>query len=152
MSSVDFVVYDDRESPSLLVEAKALTDRSEKWARKMRRNLSVHGSLPEAPFFLLALPDQFFLWGDHSRLDPMASPSYTADAEPLLTPYFDRAEVSSERAGGATFELIVWTWLLRVTQSPSPDALPERFREWVLSTGLFDAVRNGRIEQSGIPA
>jgi hypothetical protein len=151
-SSVDFVVQDKQGNPALLVEVKALRDRSEDWARKMRRNLSVHGPLPDAPFFLLALPDRFFLWTDHSQLDPMDRPSHAIDAEPLLAPYFDRAEVSPERAAGATFELIVWTWLQRILQSPSPDALPDRSREWLLDTGLFEALRNGRIEQRGIPA
>jgi hypothetical protein len=151
-SSVDFVVHDKEGNPTLLVEGKALRDRSEDWARKMRRNLSVHGSLPGAPFFLLALPDRFFLWTDHSQLDPMARPSHTINAAPLLAPYFARADVSAEQAAGATFELIVWTWLQRILQSPTPDALPEQSREWLLDTGLFEALRNGHIEQSGIPA
>jgi hypothetical protein len=152
-SSVDYIVNDEKGYPSLLVEVKALPDRSEQWARKMRRNLSVHSPLPEAPFFLLALPDQFFLWVDHAHLDPTAPPSYTVDAKPLLSPYFDRAGLSPEKAAGATFELIVWTWLLRIIQSPSSDALPEGDGEWLLDTGLFEAIQGGHIEQkSGIPA
>lgn len=82
----------------------------------------------------------------------MAHPSHTINAEPLLAPCFNRADVSAEQAAGATFELIVWTWLQRILQSPSPDALPERSRKWLLDTSLFEALRNGRIEQSGIPA
>lgn len=151
-SSVDFVVQDKQGNPALLVEVKALRDRSEDWARKMRRNLTVHGHLPEAPFFLLALPDRLFLWTNHSQVDPMAPPARMIDAEPLLVPYFNRAKVTPEKAAGATFELIVWTWLQRILQSPSSDALPEQYREWLLDTGLFDAIRNGRIENSGIPA
>jgi len=82
----------------------------------------------------------------------MAPPARMIDAEPLLVPYFNRAKVTPEKAAGATFELIVWTWLQRILQSPSSDALPEQYREWLLDTGLFDAIRNGRIENSGIPA
>jgi hypothetical protein len=85
-SSTDLIVHDDEDTPSLLVEVKALPNRSEQWARKMRRNLSVHGQLAEAQFFLLALPDRFYLWGTHSQLDPSAPPSRTINAEPLFRP------------------------------------------------------------------
>lgn len=149
---VDFTVHDKEGTPTLLVEVKALTGRSENWARQMRRNLSVHGPLPPAPFFLLTLPDQFFLWSNHSRLDPTAPPSSTIDAEPLLQPYFARAGISPDQMSGGTFELVVRTWLQRIIQAPNSDALPNQSREWVYETGLFDAIREGSIEQSGIPA
>lgn len=151
-SSTDFIVHDEEDTPSLLVEVKALSNRSEQWARKMRRNLSVHGQLPEAQFFLLVLPDHLYLWSNHSQLDPSAPPSRIINAKPILDVYFARAGVSPDQVTGATFELIIRTWLQRIVQSPTSDDLPEFSRDWLLDTGLFEAIRGGSVEQGRIPA
>lgn len=153
MASVtDFIVHDEEGNPSLLVEVKALTNRSEQWARKMHRNLVVHGRLPETQFFLLALPDHFYLWSNHSQLDPSAPPSVVINAEPILETYFTRAGVSPNQVTGATFELIVRTWLQRIVQSPTSTDLPEHSRDWMLDSGLFEAIQGGSVEQGRVPA
>ncbi|MFB6097714.1 MAG: hypothetical protein ABEK84_01080, partial [Salinibacter sp.] len=98
------------------------------------------------------LPDHFYLWSNHPQLDPSAPPSRAMNAERILEPYFARAGVSPDQIRGATFELIIRTWLQRIVQTPTSDDLPESSRDWLLDTGLFEAIRGGSVEKGRIPA
>jgi hypothetical protein len=51
---VDLIAYDQRGQALLLAIVKGSHDPSELWAAQYRRNLLAHGTLPAAPFFLIA--------------------------------------------------------------------------------------------------
>ena len=73
MRGVDFIAYDQVGQPILLVEVKSTHRTSEGWAAQFRRNLLEHGTLPTAPFFLIATPDQMYFWHQEDA-SPMDRP------------------------------------------------------------------------------
>ena len=69
----DIAVYSPNNELQLIVEVKNKIGATPEWAANMRRNLSIHSIVPYSPYFLLALPDYFYLWKD---------PSATLDLKP----------------------------------------------------------------------
>ncbi|HEX8684350.1 MAG TPA: hypothetical protein VF707_18685 [Ardenticatenaceae bacterium] len=66
----DLAVYTPDGELLLVVEVKNKRNASPEWAAQMRRNLLVHGMIPATLYFLLALPEYFFLWkGAHQSID-----------------------------------------------------------------------------------
>ena len=59
---IDFVAYDQLGQPVLLAKAKNTHKTSDPWAARFRSNLPGHGTLPRAPFFLIATPDYMYFW------------------------------------------------------------------------------------------
>jgi hypothetical protein len=57
----DIVVVSPDGRIQLVVEVKNHPGASEEWAADFRRNLVDHSILPQAEYFLLALPDHLFL-------------------------------------------------------------------------------------------
>ncbi len=57
----DLAVYDSQHQLVLVVEVKSIAGASPEWAARLRRNILAHGTFPNAPFFLVALPDRFYL-------------------------------------------------------------------------------------------
>src|SRR5438445_4266144 len=77
----------------LAVEVRSKRGVSREWASKLRCNLLAHGMNHPAAYFLLTLPDRFFLWkGSGHDLSELA-PSYEADSTALLAPYFERSQL-----------------------------------------------------------
>ena len=56
----DIFAFDRDGQLVLIAEAKSKRGTSINWAAKMRRNMFAHGLMPNAPYFLLALPDAAF--------------------------------------------------------------------------------------------
>src|SRR5687768_11362330 len=86
----DFAVYSPKGEIVLIVEAKVLTETSSGWATRTRRNILEHDVTPNSRFFLLALPDRFYLWKDASITPELVEPSYEIDAVPFLQPYYEK--------------------------------------------------------------
>src|SRR5439155_15396219 len=84
---VDIAVYSNDDTLQLVVEVKGKTAATPDWAAHMRRNLAAHLAIPSSPFFLLALPDHFYLWRNVSSPLAMVPPDYDIDPAPLLAPY-----------------------------------------------------------------
>src|SRR5687767_14768726 len=84
----DFVIRTQDDQILLIVEAKKRINASAEWAAQMRHNLIAHGALPPAPYFLLALPDKFFLW-KQQQTSQMVLPDYEFDADEALRPYLE---------------------------------------------------------------
>ncbi len=57
----DIVVHGPDGSLQLVVEVKNRPDASADWAARMFRNMMAHSVMPNAPFFMLALPSTFYL-------------------------------------------------------------------------------------------
>ncbi|HEY9597406.1 MAG TPA: hypothetical protein V6D33_07020 [Cyanophyceae cyanobacterium] len=142
----DIAVYGKDERLQLLVETKSKRSTSQDWAAKMRRNMYAHGLLPEAQFFLLALPDKFYLWKNIGLSTEIVNSSYEISSESFLQPYYTKAGVSLSEITGRSFELIVSAWLREVMGLQSADSLPQDYRDWFVSSGLFDAIQGGRLE------
>lgn len=147
---MDIAVYGKDKRLKLLVEIKMKYGTSISWAAKMRRNMYAHGLLPETDFFLLTLPDKFYLWKDVGILIEAIEPSYEINPQSFLEPYYRKANVSPSNITEASLELIISSWLTQIITVPSMDLLASDYKDWLIDSGLFDAIQGGYIESSGL--
>lgn len=140
----DLAIYDKNGQLVLVVEAKNKLNTTSSWATKMRRNILAHGLMPNARFFLLALPDRFYLWKDAGVVPEIVPPDYEINPKPFLRSYYNGDEISSNSLTGEGFELVVSSWLIKLLQL---DALPSELQDqdWLIKSGLFNAVKHGRL-------
>ncbi|MCB0180879.1 MAG: hypothetical protein KDI62_21805 [Anaerolineae bacterium] len=140
----DMAVYDKTGQLALVVEAKNKLGTSSNWATKMRRNILAHGLMPNTPFFLLALPDRFYLWKDAGIVPELVPPNYEIDPRPFLQSYYDGPEISLNSLAGESFELVISSWLSKLLQT---DILPPELQEqgWLIETGLFEVIKLGHL-------
>jgi hypothetical protein len=142
----DVGVFDRTGRLALVVEVKGRLGTTGAWAAKMRRNLVAHGVASGPEYFLLALPDRFYLWrGDGSAPEEIA-PTYEIDPTKLVAPYRALAGLSTTSPSERGFEIIVEAWLDDLL---SKDELPSELsaqEPWLPESGLFDALKGGRIE------
>ena len=141
----DIAVYGRDGLLKLLVEAKGKQGASSEWAARLRQNMYAHGQLPHVPYFLLALPDRFYLWREVEDLHMPIMPHYRADALPLLRPYLERAGTPSRKMTEQGLELAVSAWLEKLVGNHGQLASPQG-GQWLHTSGLLDAIRGGRVE------
>jgi hypothetical protein len=140
----DLSVSDRNGKLALVVEVKGKTNASPAWATALRRNILAHGTFPNAPYFLMAFPDKFYLWAGAEA--EQSDPTYTIDARPILQPYFDKAGVTADQISGQSLELIVASWLGELLHSrQAPETLDESL-QWLVESGLNDALSGGKFE------
>jgi hypothetical protein len=145
---VDFVAYDERGRPVLLVEVKSIHETSELWATRFRRNLLEHGTLPSTPFFLIATPERLYFWRqDATEEEP---PEFTMDATPELKPYFERFKQTPEGTGGEVLALILFSWLTDMAESGQSRVNEDSSLKWLSGSGLLEALKRARIELSAV--
>ena len=143
----DILAFDKFGQTALIVEATIKRGGSStNWAAKLRRNILAHDLLPNAPFFLLALPDNFYL-SDNSNTDSeMAEPIETVNPRPFLQPYYESFGVSPDGLTARSFEFIVQSWLERVLAAEKPQNLIGNNQDWLINSGLFDKLAGGRLQ------
>jgi hypothetical protein len=147
-NGVDFVAYDERGRPVLLVEVKSIHETSELWATRFRRNLLEHGTLPSTPFFLIATPERLYFWRqDAAEEEP---PQFTMDATPELKPYFERFKQTPEGTGGEVLALILFSWLTDMAESGQSRVNEDSSLKWLSGSGLLEALKRARIELSAV--
>lgn len=141
----DFVAYDSERKPVLVVEVRNKTGTNSEWAARTRRNMLAHGLIGgDIPYFLLALPDRFYLWKDNFLLQPV-KPDYEIDPSPYLMPYLANAGISVESLSGQGFELLIASWLNELLQQDSLPLVDGQNDQWLIESGLFDAIRKGYL-------
>ena len=145
----DIIAYDTNGKLTLVVEIKSKLGTSSQWAAKMRRNILAHGLLPSTPFFLLGLPDHFYLWKDNGIIPEVIMPTYEIEPGPFLQPYYEKSGLSLEIISGKSFELIVVSWLSEILGTSGQDFIQDS-QKWLIESGLFEAIRGGHIDL-GIP-
>jgi hypothetical protein len=117
----------------------------------MRRNLLAHGILPNAPYFLLALPDHFYLWKDARPPLDGEKPDYEIDSAAILEPYFEKIgfdmQQLNEQLNGASFELLLTSWLWELVRGTDlvDTYLASEANNWLVESGLLEAIRQGNI-------
>lgn len=142
----DVSVYDAQGQLIALVEVKHKFGTSREWAAKMRRNIAAHGLLPHVKYFLLALPDHFYLWKDVEPDTEEVIPMYDVNPRPFLQPYYEKIGLPPEQLSGTSFEMILTSWLGELQDIDAvPSHLPRETRQWLQETGLLDALRKGRL-------
>ncbi len=146
----DIAVYDKEGNVTLVVEVKNKTRASPDWAAQMRRNLAVHLGIPRSRFFLLALPDHFYLWQAITNPLDYVTPDYDVDPVPLLAGYVEDAPHTLSGMSEYGLTLAVLSWLTRVVRGTQVAGGPAPEQEWLFASGLYEAIRGGSIEAQDI--
>ncbi len=147
---VDIAVYRD-EQLQLVVEAKSKTDATTDWAARMRRNLVAHLAIPNSPFFLLALPDHFYVWRRVSSPLAVIPPDYDVDPTPLLSPYVTNGRESLRTISEAGLTLAVSSWLNELVASSLNEEKAETQQAWLFESGLYCAIEGGVVKPQAMP-
>ncbi|HUP24939.1 MAG TPA: hypothetical protein VNB06_18620 [Thermoanaerobaculia bacterium] len=142
----DLILYDRDGQLIAVAEVKNKVGTSREWAAQLRRNMLAHGGFRPVGFFLLATPDQLYVWRDAGKETVPFEPTYEIDARPVLQPYFSRAGIDPATVSGEAFELIVAAWLADLTRSPDAAERSTSEESWLTDSGFLGAVRNGRVE------
>ena len=145
----DAVVYDGEGKPVLVVEAKSRFDVTQRWAARTFRNLYAHGSVPDVPYFLLALPDTFYLWRDPGRkaLEAFVEgsreevpPDYTAPAWDAIRPYLGGKGVSPDEVSTYSMGMVANAFVADLLNSDlSRESVPADL-VWLFDSGLYEAI------------
>lgn len=141
----DIVVYSPNGQIVLVVESKNRLGASREWAAQLRRNIMAHGIMPDSPYFLLALPDRFYLWKNAGNTPDLVEPTYELDASPFIQSYFEAAKLSPQEIGGYAFDMIITVWLNQfIHWGLSPEA-PAETQQMIEDSGLHEALKNGKV-------
>ena len=109
----DIVAYDASGQLVLVVEVKNKTQHDKRMGDTNASQLLVHGLVANARYFLLAMPDRFYLWVDKQQPE-LVNPDYIIDPLPFLNPYFGMEGVP-EFLTEIGFEMVVEAWLSTLT-------------------------------------
>lgn len=142
----DLALYNRDGRLIAVAEVKNKSGTSSQWAAQLRSNVLAHGGFRSANFFLLITPDKLYVWKDAGIKPAVITPTYVVDAQPILKPYFEAADIKPDSINGSAFELVVGAWLgdlIRAEKSPPAASETEN---WLTESGLLDAVKNGRVE------
>lgn len=145
LKHIDIAVYSPDHELQLLVEVKSKTEATTEWAAHMRRNLAVHLSLPGSPYFLLALPDHFYLWKNVRALPTVTQSDYDIDPEPFLAPYVDAAHQSLRTLSDQGLMLAVSAWLTDLVTAATDHKRLMSQQRWLVDSGLCQAIQGGFI-------
>lgn len=137
----DITVYDKDNQLVLAVKIQKKPNISELWAEAYYKTLVEQGDSPQAPFFLLGSPDRFYLWKHDQKLPEIMKPTYTIDPTSFLKPHYNRF---SSSIGKESLILVVDNWFDRLVHLGITSDLSSKEREWLVGSGLFDAIAGGR--------
>ena len=143
---MDLVAFGRNDEPVLFVEVRRKLGATSEWASRLRQNMLSDDTLAAASFFLIALPDRFFLWQEKGDDEPR-EPDFVIDARPILGPYFSRAGISVDDIYEDAFALLVASWLGDLLRAENPaELLAGDSCDWLVDSGLFAALAGGHFE------
>lgn len=141
----DIAVYSPDDKLQLVVEVKNRKKTSAEWAASMRSNLFAHSIVPNAPYFLLALPDYFYLWKNPDSTTDIKLPDYTVDSKPVLEPYLDSFPNYPDTMSEYSLELIINSWLNKVVNANLTRETAMAYEQWLFDSGLYNAIKHGYV-------
>ena len=141
---VDIAVYSPDRKLQLIVEIKNKLGASAEWVTRMRHNLLTHSFIPHGPYFLLVLPDFFYLWTDTMPVNNLAEPDYKIEAAKILAPYLKptRSLNNLSRYG---LELLTISWLEDMVRTDLQQDSVEPNLQWLLDSGLYEVIAHGSV-------
>jgi hypothetical protein len=145
-NGIDLVAYDGAGQAVLLGEVKSRVGTSEQWAARFRRNLLAHGTLPRAPFFLIATPERLYFWKQDDSGATDDPPAFTLDATKEFQPYFDKLQKTPLGLGEEALELLVLAWLTDIARRGDLRAKEDHTMRWLSDSGLIAMLERARIE------
>ena len=145
MRRADVAVYSPDGNLQLVVEIKNRPSASAEWVTQMRRNLLVHAVIPPSPYFLLVLPDFFYLWENAMSVHELAPPAYQIKAAEVLAPYLDPSTQSLTDLSEYSLELLVTSWLEDLVGTELRQDTVGPHLQWLFDSGLYEAIRYGSV-------
>jgi len=141
---VDIAVYSPDRKLQLVVEIKNKLGASAEWVTRMRHNLLVHSFIPHVPYFLLVLPDFFYLWTDTTPMNSLAKPDYEIEAAKILAPYLKPTR-SLNNLSGYGLELLTISWLEDIVRTDLQQNSVDPNLQWLFDSGLYEAIAHGSV-------
>ena len=141
---VDIAVYSPDRKLQLVVEIKNKLDASAEWVTRMRHNLLTHSFIPHVPYFLLVLPDFFYLWTDTTPMNSLAEPDYKIEATEVLAPYL-KSNQSLNDISRYGLELLIMSWLEDIVRTDLQRDTVDPSLQWLFDSGLYEAVTRGSV-------
>ena len=145
MTRADVAVYSPEGNLQLVVEIKNRPGASAEWVIHMRRNLRVHAIIPPSLYFLLVLPDFFYLWTDAVSVPDLAPPAYHMKAAEVLAPYLDQFTQSLTDLSEYSLELLVTSWLEDLVGTDLRRDTVGPHLQWLFDSGLYEAIAHGSV-------
>jgi hypothetical protein len=144
MERADIMVFDANWQLQLVGEVKNKYRASAEWVTRMRYNLLFHTYVPNAPYFLLALPDYFHLWVD-ALADEEVAPDFTIPATEILSPYVNGAGYLLSDVTELSLEILVNLWLEDLIHSEIKPETARPTLQWLFDSNLYPSIKNGKI-------
>ena len=135
----DIVVYDRNKQITLITEVKNKPNVSWQWAAQWRRNILAHEELPDVTFFMIALPNKFYLWKDAGNKAKVIEPSFEINAEPILKTYLQKDRKILTENG---LESVISSWLNSLLNIENNDL---SIQDWGIRSGFFNAIKGGTL-------
>jgi hypothetical protein len=145
----DITVFSPDDRLQLVVEVNNKRGATLDWVMNMRRNLLAHSVIPDARFFLLALPDRFYLWKNATSYD-LILPDYEIDATPILRAYTDNSKLSLDSLSEYGLELIINSWLNHLLSKDLTKENAQPFEMWLFDSGLYEAIKYGSTKTEAL--
>jgi hypothetical protein len=141
----DITVYDTNNNLQLVVEVKNQPDVSAHWATQMRRNLLKHEFTPNAPYFLLVLPENFYLWKNSFLSELDAQPDYIVDTTEVLSAYFDPLPRTLNNISHDGLEMLMDAWIRHLVNSELKGETAGSELTWLFDSGLYETIKKGYV-------
>jgi hypothetical protein len=138
-------VYGSNDNLQLVIAIKNQPDVSTDWAIQMRRNLLEHGLTQNAPYFLLAHPEKFYLWENSKSVSYEAPPDYIIDAVEALTSYYNPLPRSFNEISHDYFDIFMDIWIRHLAKSQLNREEVGSGLAWLFDSGLYEIIKQGLL-------
>ena len=127
----DLVLNSPDTNTVLFVQAKATNSPSPEWAGRFARNLLAGRQLPANLYFLLVLRNELYLW-KHRPVEGADLPDVAAKTAEVLRPYLEGIKTPLGEITGDSFELLVRSCLVDLSEGNAPESV----ETWARGAGL----------------
>ena len=138
----DIVVRSPNGDIALIIEVKSKAQATDGWAAKLRRNLVAHSMIPASAYFLLALPDYFYLWKPQADIEAVNA-DYKVPADDAVTEYLH--DVNLKDLSSLSLELLLSAWVSNLIESNITEETEPKLA-WLINSGLFESIKGGSIQ------
>lgn len=140
----DISVYGEDGQLQALVEVKAKSNATSRWASQLRRNLLSHWPLSNPRYFLIVSPDHLYIWSGGRERPEDRAPNQELEFKALLDSVWPgfKTKPSNEQS----LELATAAFLRQLAIGGVSDS---REIQCLKEIGFVDAIKNGRIEAQG---
>lgn len=149
----DVAVYGPEGRLQLVAEVKNHHAKSPQWAARTLRNMVAHGLIPPAPYLMMVTADAILLWDNRdgrivenlNLADEGVEPDYRADAGEVLEDYLEGSQISAAELSEEGLTMMLTSWLTEVMNSANPDEYGGSRVQWLVDSGLYEAIRGGTL-------